>query len=144
MNEQINNENQFILYLNSLIEDHVSLFIKKRSDCYVDERVLRANAFYAKILFAVAGKQRLCIDQFQNLGLPETDEELYQGALYLYKKWSCVGLADAVFGYCQSVNRLVDHRVFARNKKDEHPLYDFCNRDRDILRTLEKLVEQKA
>ena len=137
-------EGALIRFLNSLVYDTTTPFVFTAFMRPVNVRLHLANSFYAKILFDVAFSLEPTLEQFSGMDFVESDEEVYQHALYLYKKWSDEGLEEAVLSYCRHLNRILDRSPLAQGAAPGAPLPDFCRYERDIISHIERLKKKEA
>lgn len=108
LDDYSNAENSFIQDLHEMIHDRVMLFYHSKTSYPIDEDLLRASAFYAKVVFAIALDQPIRRAQFQDMGFLETDDVVTDTARELYMEWRKEGLNGAIEAYCSCLSRLLE------------------------------------
>lgn len=134
-----NSEGQFLHYLNTLIRARLLEFFKKKDAMANEDKFIRINEFYGKILYDVCFGVEPTYEQFSGMKLKQSDESIFQGALYLHNKWKGAGLSGAATNYCQYVNRLLDGKVFGFIPRGKTLPPDFCQYEQAILNKVQAI-----
>lgn len=132
-------EGQLVSFLNLLIRETYLIYLKNRCPRDAEEKLLRINSFYGKVLYDVAFSIEPELIQFSDMGFRESDESMFQGALYLYRKWKKAGLSEAALNYCQYINRLLDNKILLTGPKEKVSLPDYAIHHETILRRIEQI-----
>ena len=117
-------EEKVLAYLQDLLharfDECMRVYEKKAT---MGPSITRCNAFYAKVLFDIVFGQTPTLHQFSGMGFKESDEAIFQAAVFHYEKWKKLGTMSSIFSYCDAANRLL-RRLMECNgieKKDEFP-----------------------
>ena len=101
-------EEKVVAFLHDLLCARLNEYMRTREmKVTIGPTITRCNAFYAKVLFDIAFGQTPTLYQFSGMGFKESDEAIFQAAVFYYEKWKRLGLMSSVFAYCDAANRLM-------------------------------------
>lgn len=140
---QLNQESTFIQHLNQMVHDQTMVYYRNREKYPIDNDVIQANTFYAKILFDIAFNTEPTLDQFASLEFRESPEMVYQGALYLYYVWKNRGLIGAADSYCRHINNVVERSAAAKAPGETTLLPDFSCSKGEVVEQLLRMSNKQ-
>ncbi|MBQ7244655.1 MAG: hypothetical protein IJS52_10715 [Bacilli bacterium] len=135
-----NIESNLIQRLNELVHEKTMQFFRTKDEYPIDQNVITANTFYAKVLADVALDVEPTFDQFAPLSFSEKPDVVYQSALYLYFCWKTLGINAAIYNYCRNLNRIVERSASEKSHKEEIMLPDFVSSGAEIQEVVEQVV----
>ena len=104
--QKTNLEYGFIRFLGNMIHTRHGALAVPNPNAPKQDLLLRAEAFYSKVLLDVSLGREPRREEFRDSGFEEGDEAVYQGALYLYHRWKLLPRKQAIRCYCQYLDHL--------------------------------------
>ena len=141
---QRNLESRFIQFLNQIIHDRTMVFPRTKKEDAVNETLLKANAFYAKVLLDACLGIEPTLSQFENSGFEEGDDAVFQGAVYLYYKWKKLDHREVTRMYCEYLNRLMQKAGLAKTSVMDRAVTSINGRQGEILAAIKEMTQSHA
>ena len=139
MEKSIDMESRLSAYLNTFVYEKLETFLYRRPPLKVLTAFSKRNAFYATILIHVFTGTEITLSSFDHYDEDQDIESLFQNGIYLYTKWTRVGIEKAALNYCQLMNRLLDRIPFSKEEANTSSLPDFCTEADKIVQYVKKL-----